>query len=96
MYVRAVKNIYSTKNDDTSSSVNVTILTEILPPFSSCFALCGIINNAESKFCFQLFLLPQEWDLPTVGGIHYGFAWRCFPILGLALKFFGVDGVFPH
>ena len=25
-----------------------------------------------------------------------GFAWRCFPILGLELKFFGVDGGFPH
>ena len=45
---------------------------------------------------FQLFLLPQELDLPSPGGIHYGFAWRCFPILGLELKFFGVDGGFPH
>ena len=45
---------------------------------------------------FQLFLLPQESDLPSPVGIHYGFAWRCFPILGLKLKFFGVDGGFPH
>ena len=28
--------------------------------------------------------------------IHYGFAWRCFPILGRELKFFGADGGFPH
>ena len=44
----------------------------------------------------QLFLLPQELDLPTPGGIHYGFAWRCFPLLGLELKLFGVDGGYPH
>ena len=44
----------------------------------------------------QLFLSTQELDLPSPGGIHYGFAWRCFPILGLKLKFFGVDGDFPH
>ena len=26
----------------------------------------------------------------------YGFAWRCFTLLGLELKFFGVEGGFPH
>ena len=40
----------------------------------------------------HLFLVPQELDLPAPGGIHDGFAWRCFPLLGLELKFFGVDG----
>ena len=39
----------------------------------------------------HLFLVPQELDLPAPGGIHDGFAWRCFPLLGLELKFFGVD-----
>ena len=47
-------------------------------------------------FFLQLLLLPQELDLWSPGGIYYGFAWRCFPILGLELKFFSVDGGFPH
>ena len=54
------------------------------------------IFTCKNTFFLQLFLLPQELDLPSTGGIHCGFAWRCFPILGLELKFFGVDGGFPH
>ena len=30
--------------------------------------------------------MPRESDLPTPGGIHYGFAWRFFPLLGLELR----------
>ena len=44
------------------------------------------------QYFFPTFFCPRSWlDLPTPGGIHYGFAWRCFPLLGLELKFFGVD-----
>ena len=50
------------------------------------------IYNLFLLHFFQLFLLPQESDLLTPGGIHYGFTWRCFPLLGLELMFFGVYG----
>ena len=52
-------------------------------------------QQASEQF-FPIFLLPQESDLPTPGGIHNGFAWRCFPLLGLEYKFFSVDGGFPQ
>ena len=44
----------------------------------------------------HLFLVPQESNCPTPGGIHYVFAWRCSPLLGLELRFFGVDWICPH
>ena len=73
--------------------------------------LSATLNKQNNKICahlwyyitvilriafFHLVLVPQEWDLPTTGGIHYGFAWICFPFLGLELKFFGVDGGVLH
>ena len=51
---------------------------------------------------FHQFFVPQEFDLLTPGGDTYIhtyimlFTGRCFPLLGLKLEFFGVDGGFPH
>ena len=47
--------------------------------------------NINKNFFPHLFLVPQEPDLPFPGGTHYGFACICFPLLGLELRFLGVD-----
>ena len=52
-------------------------------------------------FCFfweweNYFCCPRSQTFLLLEGYIMGFAWRCFPILGLKLKFLGVDGGFPH
>ena len=70
--------------------------------FPSQFSFTKQIHQGPRLACLSIFLLlssffsPQESDLPISGGIHYGFAWRCFQLLGPKLKFIGVDRGFPH
>ena len=100
-----IRNKVDSKNQNKKEvAKNVFFLIRFFCPeikFYNFFVSCFMCEFEIQVLCdFELFsssfLLPQELDLPSPGGIHYGFAWRCFPILGRELKFFGVDGGFPH
>ena len=63
--------------------MNSVLFTKLLGP-----------KMGQQKFTY--FWCLRILDLPTPRGMHFGFAWICFNHLGLKLKFFSVDGGFPH
>ena len=65
----------------------------------------AVLNNYQFCFCDTSSLLkkfhhrfwcPRNCTFLFLEEYIIIFAWRCFPLLGLKLMFFGVDGDFPH
>ena len=63
--------------------MSLEIMSFRLMPFR--FMLIGFMSFSIMSFSILL-VYPS-----SPGGIHYRFVWRCFPLLGLKLKFSCVD-----
>ena len=48
-------------------------------------------GSSLQSFFLHYFCCPRSRTFLLLEEIHYVFAWRCFPLLGLELKFFGVN-----